>query len=85
MQCYICSESCDYVHFNDISRGGKRGNCPLFDEQGTDALHLEQVKNAETAARSKVIQENGELDASLLDFKLSEKVLRDEERLKEKG
>lgn len=85
MQCYICSQSCDYAHFNDPNRGGKVGNCPLFDEDGTDALHLEQVKTAETAARSKVIQEDGEIDTALLDFRLSETVQKDEERLKVKG
>ncbi|KAG9246206.1 ring finger protein [Calycina marina] len=26
-----CSESCGYDHFNDTRRGGKEGNCPLFD------------------------------------------------------
>ena len=28
IQCYVCSKSCDYAHFNDKSRGGRDGQCP---------------------------------------------------------
>lgn len=42
IQCYICSKSCDYQHFNDSSRGGKAGNCPLFDgDNGVEQRHEE--------------------------------------------
>lgn len=34
VQCYVCSESCSYQHFDDSRRGGKVGNCPLFDDVG---------------------------------------------------
>lgn len=85
LQCYICSKSCDYSHFNDPKRGGKVGNCPLFDQDGIEIRHSEEVKKAESAARSKVLQENGGIDAALLEFRTSEQVQKDEERRKNKG
>lgn len=85
LQCYICSESCDYAHFNDERRGGKEGNCPLFDKEGIEARHFEEVQNAETAARNRVLQENTAIDAALLEFKTSKKVQEDEERRKNQG
>lgn len=85
LQCYICSKSCDYAHFNDPKRGGKEGNCPLFDEQGIEARHLEEVNNAEKAARSKVLEENTDINAALLEFKTSKTVQEDEERRRNQG
>lgn len=85
LQCYVCSKSCTYTHFNDPARGGKKGNCPLFDEEGTEARHSKEVKKAESVARSRVLQENAELDAALLEFKTSKKVRADEERRKNQG
>lgn len=82
LQCYICSESCDYSHFDDTKRGGKQGNCPLFDPQGIDARHLEEVKAAEEQAKKKVLEENEDIPADILEIKTSERVRQDEEKRK---
>ncbi|CAI0652538.1 unnamed protein product [Colletotrichum noveboracense] len=53
VQCYVCSKSCDYSHFDDSSRGGKKGNCPLFEK--TEVRHEKEVRKAEEDARQKVL------------------------------
>ena len=80
IQCYVCHKSCDYTHFNDTNRGGKAGNCPLFDS--TEQRHEDEVTTAEKEARQRVEQENPEVDAALLDIRVSSKVKDDEERRK---
>lgn len=80
IQCYVCSKSCDYSHFNDTRRGGKSGNCDLFDKEGVEARHQAEVKAAEEEARKKVQEEHKDLDPELLQFKESEKVKQDEAR-----
>lgn len=59
IQCYICSEDCvatatggTYAHFNDPSRGGKAGQCQLFDD--TETRHQEVVNAAQKAAIAKI-------------------------------
>lgn len=80
IQCYVCSKSCDYSHFNDASRGGKTGNCPLFDDgYGVEKRHQEEVRAAEELARKKALEMHPEVQADLLEFRLSEKVKKDEE------
>ncbi|GKT45375.1 E3 ubiquitin-protein ligase RNF216 [Colletotrichum spaethianum] len=66
IQCYVCSKSCDYSHFNDVNRGGKQGNCPLFDN--VDARHNAEVQAAEEKARQKVLESNRLVDKDLLRF-----------------
>lgn len=85
IQCYICSKSCEYSHFNDVKRGGKEGNCPLFDEGSIEIRHSEEVKNAEAEARKKVLAEHSDIQAEFLEIKTSEKVRQDEERRKKSG
>lgn len=80
VQCYVCSKSCDYSHFDDSSRGGKKGNCPLFDN--VEERHGEEVQAAEANARKQVAQENPDIDAEALQFNFSEDVKKDEERRK---
>lgn len=63
VQCYVCSESCDYSHFNDLTRGGKKGNCPLFDN--VVDRHKSDVSKAEKAARAKFLQEQPDLASDL--------------------
>ncbi|KAM0275723.1 hypothetical protein ACHAQH_007484 [Verticillium albo-atrum] len=75
MQCYICSQSCDYKHFNDVSRGGKQGNCPLFDDQ--EKRHDDEVREAEEIARKKITEENPDVNAEYLKFNMSNKVAED--------
>lgn len=78
IQCYVCSKSCEYNHFDDASRGGKAGNCPLFDSQ--DKRHEEEVSLAEAAARQKVSEQNPHIDRNLLQFHMSQQVVDDEAR-----
>lgn len=86
LQCYICSESCDYKHFNDTSRGGKAGNCPLFDEKNNIELrHFEEVGKAEKEALEKVRAEHPEYTVEDLKIKLSKNVMKDEEARKAKN
>ncbi|KAM0220111.1 hypothetical protein ACHAQI_000567 [Fusarium lateritium] len=80
VQCYVCSKSCDYKHFNDESRGGAKGNCPLFDS--VEERHENDIKEAERAARKKVLEENPDLTPDFLDFHISKKVKKDDSRRK---
>jgi E3 ubiquitin-protein ligase RNF216 len=66
VQCYVCHKSCDYSHFNDATRGGKAGNCPLFDNGSVEIRHEQEVKAAEEAARKQAVQEDGTLDEKAL-------------------
>jgi len=80
VQCYICSKSCSYDHFDDKTRGGKPGNCPLFDN--VEVRHDAEVKKAEQDALDKVRAEHPEYTEEDLKVKVSEDVLKDEERKK---
>lgn len=80
MQCYVCSESCDYSHFNDLRRGGKAGNCPLFDS--VYSRHDNEIRDAEEQARKQVAEEHPGVDLDLLRIQMSERVAQDEERRK---
>lgn len=85
VQCYICSKSCDYSHFNDPRRGGRTGNCDLFDKDGgVEARHQQEVKVAEEEARKKVQEQHRDLNPDFLQFKESEKVREDEASRKQK-
>ncbi|PHH71323.1 hypothetical protein CDD80_5358 [Ophiocordyceps camponoti-rufipedis] len=79
VQCYICSKSCDYTHFNDTRRGGKKGNCPLFDV--VDSRHARDAWQAEQKARQLVESENPDMDPGLLDFRMSREVFEREKQL----
>ncbi|KAK4448025.1 ring finger protein [Podospora aff. communis PSN243] len=80
VQCYVCSKSCDYAHFDDTTRGGKKGQCPLFDS--VEQRHEDEVRAAELKAREQVAQENPNIDAEAFQFNFSERVKQDEERRK---
>ncbi len=80
VQCYVCSKSCDYAHFDDSARGGKAGNCPLFDS--VEKRHEEDVHAAEEEARKKVAEENPAVDSDLLTINFSDKVKQDDEQRK---
>ncbi|KAG5658341.1 hypothetical protein KAF25_010522 [Fusarium avenaceum] len=67
-------------HFNDESRGGTKGNCPLFDS--VEERHENDIKEAEKAARKKVLEENPDLAPDFLDFRISKKVKKDDNRRK---
>jgi TRIAD3 protein (E3 ubiquitin-protein ligase RNF216) len=78
VQCYVCSRSCTYSHFNDEHRGGKAGNCPLFEK--TSQRHEDEVKKAEKVALEKIRAKHPELREEDLTVKVSEAVLQDEQR-----
>ncbi|KAG4431417.1 hypothetical protein IFR05_013098 [Cadophora sp. M221] len=80
IQCYVCSKSCDYNHFNDPSRGGKAGNCPLF--ESVEQRHDEEVKKAEKEALEKVLADHPEYSEEDLKVKMSENVKKDDEKRK---
>ncbi|OHF00534.1 ubiquitin-conjugating enzyme [Colletotrichum orchidophilum] len=61
IQCYVCSKSCDYDHFDDRTRGGKQGNCPLFDD--VNVRHNEEVQNAEAKARQEILERHPSMKA----------------------
>ena len=78
IQCYVCSKSCTYEHFDDTSRGGTKGNCPLFDS--VEVRHQEEVQAAEELARKRVAELNPGIDVRLLEINLSDRVKEDEQR-----
>lgn len=59
VQCYICHKSCEYSHFDDKRRGGKEGNCPLFDN--LEARHDAEVRAAEEKARQELTEKDPNL------------------------
>lgn len=81
IQCYVCSQNCEYDHFNDVGRGGKQGNCPLFED--VEKRHADEVKNAEVDALAKVREEHPEYSDEDLRVKMSANVLIDEARRKQ--
>ena len=78
MQCYVCHQTCDYSHFNDPHRGGKTGNCPLFDS--VEERHIDEVRRAEEQARAQILKEFPDVNAELFQIKVSDKVKEDEEK-----
>lgn len=78
IQCYVCSKSCDYNHFNDTSRGGKDGNCPLF--ESAEQRHIDEVNKAEKEALEKVLADHPEYTEEDLKVKMSENVKKDDAR-----
>lgn len=83
VQCYICHQSCAYSHFDDKNRGGKKGNCPLFDNS-IEQRHEDEVRAAEELARKKFANEHPEFDVELLEVKMSDKVRQDDQQRKSK-
>ncbi|POR31761.1 E3 ubiquitin-protein ligase [Tolypocladium paradoxum] len=78
LQCYVCSQNCnDYQHFNDAARGGRRGNCPLFDD--SEMRHARDADNAEQEALRKMTATNPDIDPELLKYRMSDEVNRADE------
>ncbi|KAK9422820.1 hypothetical protein SUNI508_00683 [Seiridium unicorne] len=73
----------DVVLYNAMNRGGKDGQCPLFDQ--TEVRHQDEVRRAEEASRSQVVKDNPELNADILKLRLSAQVEEDERKRKERG
>ncbi|TVY30199.1 E3 ubiquitin-protein ligase [Lachnellula hyalina] len=82
VQCYVCSESCSYNHFDDQNRGGRKGNCPLF--ESTFERHDIDVGKAAKEAIDKVRAEHPEYTEEDLKVHMSENVLKDDEQRKQR-
>lgn len=82
VQCYVCSASCSYDHFDDQNRGGRKGNCPLF--ESTFARHDIDVGKAAKEAIEKVRAEHPEYTEEDLKVHVSENVLKDDEQRKQR-
>ena len=80
IQCYVCSKSCGYEHFDDRSRGGKAGNCPLF--ESVEKRHEKEVREAEQMAVARIRAEHPEYTEEDLKINVSESVQNDEDRRK---
>ncbi|CAK7270084.1 hypothetical protein SEPCBS57363_003922 [Sporothrix epigloea] len=78
VQCYICHKSCEYSHFDDAARGGKVGNCPLFEI--AEQRHKDEVQAAEETTRQKLLMSNPGLNSDLLKIHMSDRVIEDERR-----
>lgn len=79
IQCYVCSKDITkdgYAHFNESARGGRPGQCPLFDN--TEQRHDEDVKKAEQKALEKVRAENPGVSEEELKVKVSDAVEKNE-------
>ena len=79
IQCYVCSKDITkdgYTHFNESARGGRPGQCPLFDN--TEQRHDEDVKKAEQKALEKVRAENPGFSEDELKVKVSDAVEKNE-------
>jgi TRIAD3 protein (E3 ubiquitin-protein ligase RNF216) len=68
IQCYVCSVSLPpnsaYGHFDEKARGGKEGNCPLF--ENLEERHKTDVGKAEREALEKIRAEHPEVDEEQL-------------------
>ncbi|KAH6673991.1 hypothetical protein F5X68DRAFT_41181 [Plectosphaerella plurivora] len=80
VQCYVCSKSCAYDHFDDVNRGGKKGNCPLFDD--LEKRHEEEVEKAREVAQKKLAAEEPNINQEHLRINMSGVVAQDDERRK---
>jgi hypothetical protein len=81
---YVCSKSVTgYDHFNDKARGGKEGNCPLFDN--VEERHEQEILQAAEAAKKKLQEENPELADEDLEIQLSEAAKQQEEARKRRA
>ena len=85
IQCYICSQDClhtphggTYAHFNDPSRGGKEGQCQLFDN--TEQRHQEAVEAAQKEAMAKIQAEHPEYTEDELKATIVETAASKEDR-----
>ncbi|KAI1369272.1 hypothetical protein F5Y08DRAFT_149456 [Xylaria arbuscula] len=64
IQCDVCRKTIkDYSHFNDTKRGGKTGQCPLFDE--SENRYIAEVSKVEAETRKKVVEEDPEVVRAL--------------------
>ncbi|TRX96607.1 hypothetical protein FHL15_002509 [Xylaria flabelliformis] len=76
LQCDVCRQTIkDYTHFDDTKRGGKLGQCPLYDQ--SQGRYEKEVSKAEAEVRKKIVSENPELDEKTLSIPTPDKVYQD--------
>ncbi|KAJ8123557.1 hypothetical protein O1611_g9559 [Lasiodiplodia mahajangana] len=76
LHCDVCRKTIqDYSHFNDLKRGGKAGQCPLFDE--SQRRYETEVSSAEAQMRKKVVEENPDVDEETLHITTSKETKKD--------
>ncbi|CCC11730.1 unnamed protein product [Sordaria macrospora k-hell] len=75
-ECYKCKnrQPCDYTHFDDVNRGGKKGNCPLFERESLDEIHDREAREAEERERMKLLEADPSINAQELEIKFDEKL-----------
>ncbi|KAI1478359.1 hypothetical protein F4774DRAFT_165373 [Daldinia eschscholtzii] len=84
IQCYVCRQTiADYGHFDDARRGGKSGQCPLFDK--TEERHQQEVQQAEEKVRQKMLKDHADITEDTLKINLSEQVLQDDQKRKKES
>lgn len=90
LQCYVCSESLhNYDHFDPGRVPGQSKastastKCPLYDN--VEERHAREVKEAEAAARAKIVQEDPNVNADRLAVKMSDAVHKAEAERIEKS
>ncbi|KAI8151352.1 E3 ubiquitin-protein ligase RNF216 [Colletotrichum sp. SAR 10_70] len=78
--CPFCpyAADCPPVEEDKEFRGGKKGNCPLFEQ--TEVRHEKEVRQAEEEARQKVLAAKPKLNEGLLKFNMSEHVTKGEKK-----
>ncbi|KAI0966272.1 hypothetical protein F4678DRAFT_297484 [Xylaria arbuscula] len=82
LQCDVCRKTIlDYSHFNDIKRGGKMGQCPLFD--ASEERYQKEVTGAELEMRQKVVEKNPDLDEKALHIPISKNIQQRVDRAKQ--
>lgn len=77
LQCYVCSTSLkDYNHFNQngSGNGSTASKCPLYDN--VEERHEREVREAEVAARARIIEENPDVAVQDLEIKVSDAVTK---------
>ncbi|KAF2973054.1 hypothetical protein GQX73_g582 [Xylaria multiplex] len=80
LQCDVCRKTInDYSHFDDTRRGGRTGQCPLFDQ--SQDRYEQEVSSAEAEIRKKVVEENPDVDEAAL-LILTSKKIQQEDKIK---
>lgn len=82
VQCYLCSETCDYTHFYQNRDVNKEGKCPLYNLGKTEEIHENQVRQAAAVARTEILQRNPDIDPKTLEVDFSDEVKRDDAKRK---
>ncbi|KAI1429932.1 hypothetical protein F5Y12DRAFT_212061 [Xylaria sp. FL1777] len=81
LQCDVCRKTItDYSHFNDLRRGGKAGQCPLFD--ASQDRYEKEVSSAEEEMRKKVAEENPEVDVGALHIPICKNTQQSDDKIK---